>query len=304
MLVDPRGIELFEAFYAQSYEITRTFPQYFRFFLGLAQDLEYFGLKGSKSTLIVQYIEQNELLKFDTSYLRQLETLHLISRSRELSKEEKDLLCHIHKCCSGFLNSPGRFTKFNRPLFYELTHIVFLLTDYGRAKLQHTDLILSSLWNAGSLAYLDCDIDLLSEIALCFNFIGENPPLYWSNLLTSQRENVRVVYDVEYQSAGHSLIDEYHLFLVLHWWYAENDQTCFDIPIRSQRPVFQCIDRDNTLLSEMSSTSLKCLSNQQGPISISRFISDTPSASLKHILSDGERGCRLIEEFSNGMIKT
>lgn len=101
----------------------------------------------------------------------------------------------------------------NKKAAYELTHIVFYLSDYGAKTLQLSDAAVASLEYVGLLAYLDQDVDLLAEACVALRFAGETPSDIWEKLLTDECSR----FDIRNSPEGPKT-DSYHEYLVTSWW--------------------------------------------------------------------------------------
>ena len=66
-----------------------------------------------------------------------------------------------------FINHKETFAVPNRKAAYELTHIVFYFSNYGRQDPKLDAEALVSLEYAGILAFLDRNVDLLAELLHC-----------------------------------------------------------------------------------------------------------------------------------------
>jgi len=121
-ILEPRALELYTNLYTSALNFVELYPQYYRFILGIVLDLEDMGMKGKVGEEICQYIKRQNLLAFDTSDLRRLEVIHLLNRRTNLSKSELEEKTLSTQRIEKFTASTDKFFKFNRPLFYELTH--------------------------------------------------------------------------------------------------------------------------------------------------------------------------------------
>ncbi|MGD9293512.1 MAG: hypothetical protein PVI41_01405, partial [Roseobacter sp.] len=87
------------------------------------------------------------------------------------------------------------------------------LSDYGARKITLPERAVTSLEFAGVLAYLDQDIDLLSEVCVALRFAGETPSGIWEDWLVRELERFVVSPVVDGPSQ-----DAYHEYLVASWW--------------------------------------------------------------------------------------
>jgi len=172
----PKSLQIYDEFYDKVVNLVLLYPPFFRFFLAMAQDLETLGMPGKKAEVISDYVIEKDLYAYDISDTRRMEIINLLMRSGRIPNFDGDTQEALENRVHGFFNNPDRFIKFNRPLFYDLTHLIFYLTNYGTEKNDHSPALLESLTYVGLLAYLDDDPDLLSEVCLCFKFLGHQAP--------------------------------------------------------------------------------------------------------------------------------
>lgn len=203
-----QALEIYRGFYDSLEERMRFFPQYYRFLLSICLDLEDLGLDGSKGQLLCDWVRRSELAKCELSDLQRAEAKRLLSRrghdgpDPQLSDRLKRFICHTET-----------FAVPNKKAAYELTHIVFYLSDYGARKITLPEGAVTSLEFAGVLAYLDQDIDLLSEVCVALRFADETPSDIWEGWLA--RELDRFVLS---PAKGGPIQDAYHEYLVTSWW--------------------------------------------------------------------------------------
>jgi len=226
-LIEPRALPLYKDFYDNAYKLTQSYPQYYRFTLAMAIDLELGGIQGRESQKLAQYVDEDNFVMFDTSDVRRLETLSMLLQIGGLSKANKQLLDDIIERVEIFIQNPAWYTKFNKPLFYDLTHIVFFLTDYGKKPTSLKTELFSCLMHIGTLALLDDDADLLSETCICLMYI------------------IRITFDGTIASALNPTVDEYHIYLVLNAYHAARG-----------RPVFPNFSHETYFTSRRRSASL------------------------------------------------
>ena len=72
----------------------------------------------------------------------------------------------------GFARRSITFALPNKKAAYELTHIVFYLSEYGRRDPEVGQAFIDSLHFAGTLAFLELNLDLLAEICIALRFAG------------------------------------------------------------------------------------------------------------------------------------
>ncbi|MGB1034565.1 MAG: DUF6902 family protein [Primorskyibacter sp.] len=185
------------------------FPQYYRFLLSICLDLEDLGLPGNVSeTLIAQTVEQ-DLPGAELSDLQRAEARRLLAR-RGAILPGGDL--GLDDRLRAFAARSATFALPNKKAAYELTHIVFYLSDYGRRDPDLPLEALTSLHYAGLLAFLEANVDLLAEICISLRFAGQVPPAPWEAMLNSDAAGFDVTV-----APGTSLGDDYHAYLITHW---------------------------------------------------------------------------------------
>jgi len=130
-LADPRALDAYQEFYDNASVLMDCYPQYYRFFLGIVLDLESLGLQGNVGATLCETTSQNSLLFYDTSDLRRMEALSLISSRRELTQDEHNLRAKTYDSINNFIARPDHFTKFNRPYpAVDEYHSYFVLNWY------------------------------------------------------------------------------------------------------------------------------------------------------------------------------
>jgi len=168
----------YAAIYAGLGERLAFFPQYYRFLLALALDLEDLGLPGDEAERYCAQVMRAGLEKAELSDLQRAEAWRLLSRRldvpRDASLEERLRL---------FAGRSSTFALPNKKAAYELTHIVFYLSEYGRRDPELDAAILVSLEYAGLLAFLDQDADLLSEVCIALRYAARTPSQIWEDWL-------------------------------------------------------------------------------------------------------------------------
>lgn len=200
--------------YAEFYETLERrigfFPQYYRFLLSICLDLEDLGMPGGKGAALAQWVADQGLAQAELSDLQRAEARRLCLR------RGVDPLAGGEGLENRLRSFAGRCTTFSMPnkkAAYELTHIVFYLSEYGRVDPQLNGEFIDSLRFAGTLAYLDLNVDLLAEICIALRFAGQNCPQIWQMWLAEQTRGF-VLQDVPHVASG----DDYHQFLMTNWF--------------------------------------------------------------------------------------
>jgi hypothetical protein len=205
MTISARALTGFEAFYGRIEERMRFFPQYYRFLLSLCLDLEALGMPGAKGAALCDFVAKAGLAAAELSDLQRAEARRLLARRGHMT-EDTGLTGRLH----GFIDQPATFAIPNKKAAYELTHIVFYLSHYGRRDPEISDAALTSLHHAGVLAWLDQNIDLLAEVCAALRFAGVVPSHSWEQAVQSAHAAFRI-------SSGGRWGDGYHECLVTGW---------------------------------------------------------------------------------------
>lgn len=194
------------------------FPQYYRFFLSICLDLEDLGLGsdtggntgGDKGAALAEWVAAQGLVGAELSDLQRAEARRLCLR-RGVDPVARD---HgLDDRLRAFARRSATFALPNKKAAYELTHIVFYLSEYGRRDPGADARIIESLCHTGTLAFLELNIDLLSEVCIALRFAGATPPAVWERWLADQATRFRV------QPADRpGGMDDYHPWLMLNWF--------------------------------------------------------------------------------------
>lgn len=251
-LLEPRALDLYADVYENALKIVQTYPQYYRFILAIAQDLEALGIEGNMGSRVADFVTSQHFVEFDTSDCRRLEALFLLSQTTQLTSDQIDIQSRTLENVDRFISRPGLFTKFNKPLFYELTHFVFFLTDYGRKASPLTHGFKACLMHMGVLSLLDNDADLLAEVCLCLSFIKADIPAYWKAFLEQSYTDMKITFSGTVASALNPSVDEYHLYFVLNWYRAHHGKSVFDTKFNARTPSFSCTATSPSVLSKLS----------------------------------------------------
>lgn len=302
-LIEPRALNLYKGFYDKAYMLTAYYPQYYRFTLAMALDLEACGMEGSQGQKIADYVLENNLVTFDTSDVRRLETLSLLVKTHERCETQNELYEGILKRVDNFFKTPEWFMKFNKPLFYDLTHIIYFITDYGKTALPTRSDPLPCLHNVGLLALLDNDADLLSEVCLCLRYLGQAVPPYWDDYLTGALQEIGVTFDGNIASALNPTVDEYHLYLVSNAYMAVRENIAFKDRFKSRAPSFKLKDSPPSILEKLSDYAYSAhnASRSLNP-NLHLFaatLNDDESLHWKASLASHPQSLEVLEKFSN-----
>ncbi|WP_299498993.1 hypothetical protein [uncultured Roseobacter sp.] len=197
-------------------ERLRFFPQYYRFLLSICLDLEDLGLGKDTGTALCHWASQAGVAEAELSDLQRAEARRLLSR-RGIEHEDRGLTERLHR----FVNRSDTFALPNKKAAYELTHIVFYLSEYGAKNPHLEEAALASLEFAGLLAYLDQDVDLLAEICVAMRFAGHFPSVIWEDWIAREMGGFVL------RANGAGPTDAYHEYLVTSWWAGFADHSSF-----------------------------------------------------------------------------
>ena len=209
--VAPEALARHAGFYAQALQRLQFFPQYYRFLLSLSLDLEDLGMPGDQAQRMVDFAAREGLAEAELSDLQRAEARRLMTRRGVDPIRDDGLNDRLRAFCA----RTKTFALPNKKAAYELTHIVYYLSEYGRRDPDLPEAALQSLHFAGLTAFLDQNADLLAEICIALRYAGQQPPAVW----TSWLEQETAAYRVHEESQG-SINDDYHEFLVCNWHQA------------------------------------------------------------------------------------
>ncbi|MEM6376237.1 MAG: hypothetical protein AAF686_08345 [Pseudomonadota bacterium] len=203
------ALQPLEEFYAGLGDRLAFFPQYYRFFLSLALDLEDLGMAGDAGLRAAEWVAGQGFVLAELSDLQRAEARRLCAR-RDVTLELDDP--SLDDRLRAFGSRSATFSLPNKKAAYELTHIVFYLSEYGQRDPLLPTAFIQSLRFAGTLAFLELNIDLLSEICVALRFAGSSPPEIWENWLRAQARQ----FTCEAAESGW-VQDDYHPYLMANW---------------------------------------------------------------------------------------
>lgn len=209
-------------FYENAYEKLRFFPQYYRFLLSLVLDLEALGMPGETGQTMADFAMKAGLYGAELSDLQRAEARRLLARRGHAVNDDPGLDDRLR----AFAGRTETFALPNKKAAYELTHIVFYLSEYGRRDPGLHDAVARSLHFAGLTAFIEQNADLLAEICIALTWAGEAVPVLWSDWLADQTAGFAVITG---EDVGHG--DDYHEYLVCNWHEAVAGRPVFRRPI-------------------------------------------------------------------------
>ena len=207
--ITPAALDPLMPFYEGSLRHLNFFRQYYRFILSICLDLEDLGVPGARGEVMVDWIAKQDIAAGELSDLQRAEARRLLDRRGVALKGVAGLDDRLRR----FMRQSDAFAVPNRKAAYELTHVVFYLTEYGRQPLTLDPEERRSLLYAGLVAYLDQDADLLSEICIALTFCNEVPPPDWQDWLHQVTAGFSVA-----STQGRVLQDDYHPYLMCNWF--------------------------------------------------------------------------------------
>jgi len=224
------GLDPYLAFYEQVWDRLVFFPQYYRFLLSIALDLEDLGLPGDLGERLVSFAAEKGLAEAELSDLQRAEARRLMARRGHAALAwDESLADRLRR----FAARPGTFALPNKKAAYELTHIFFYLSEYGRRDPDLPEAAFTSLIFAGILAFLDQNADLLAEVCIALRFAGRTPPPAWEDWIERDAD----AFDV-FEDPAAQVQDGYHDYFVINWHRAIRGQAAFGIAPGANRATF------------------------------------------------------------------
>jgi hypothetical protein len=272
------------------------FQQYYRFILSICLDLEDLGLAGSKGEEIANWVAREGLAEAELSDLQRAEAHRLLHRRGISSIMDDGTLEHRLR---SFINRSGTFALPNRKAAYELTHIVFYLSEYGRLDPQLDQNAFISLEYAGLLAYLDQNSDLLAEVCIALHYAGQTPPIEWMSWLQRQTAGFVIAEGGPSQKS-----DVYHDYFVCNWAMAATQRPYFAQPVQpGPMQVRQSVTRTGPL-RQMSQMLFELQDHRSTDWSVMRrHLQSELSAEAHDILTTAESSSRNFDSFFAGFAR-
>lgn len=242
-------------FYAGAEKRLRFFPQYYRFFLSLALDLEDLGMPGDQAARMVDFAAAEGLPDAELSDLQRTEARRLMVRRGVDPIRDPGLDDRLR----AFACRAATFALPNKKAAYELTHIVYYLSEYGRRDPDLPPEALRSLHFTGLTAFLDQNADLLAEVCIALTYAGDRAPAVWTEWLRAQATGFCI-------ETGErvALNDDYHEFLVCNWHLAVIGAPVFRKPVEAARMRFDRAPRGGNALREISRAMLDMDESRSG----------------------------------------
>lgn len=194
----------------------KNFPQYYRLILGYALELSKLGMTEIPVQSLAEYVLKHNLIEAELCDLRRLNAYYLLSQCGIKDQEifaNADDLASLKQRVLRFMGHWQTFAVPNISALYELTHAVFYLSDYGCCDTHITPDWKKSLLAAGAIAYLEDNLDTLSEIAICLAYCKFDVPEIWQQRLKRGFDEIEALP----AAATPSLNDNYHKMLMTSW---------------------------------------------------------------------------------------
>lgn len=284
-------------FYDQVESRMGFFPQYYRFLLSLCLDLEDLGMEGNKGEILAAWVNAQGLAEAELSDLQRAEARRLLARRGiEALEWDQSLTERLHR----FINRSETFSMPNKKAAYELTHIVFYLSEYGRKDPALDRVAITSLEYAGILAYLDQNADLLAEICVALRFAGTEPSQIWENWLERETHLFQV------SSGDHvSPADDYHDYFVCNWLMAASGRDSFVKPAEWGKMAFTRATTFAAPLREMSEAMFRMEEQRSDDWQIMRpHLENALSETGHDILVEAQMSSDKFESFFAGFART
>ncbi|MFW8592744.1 DUF6902 family protein [Cribrihabitans neustonicus] len=220
----PGALAPLAEFYGGAARHVSFFRQYYRFILSICLDLEDLGLEGAGSgqgAQIAEWVAARGLPGAELSDLQRAEARRLLAR-RGVAFRDAGLDDRLRD----FIARPQTFAVPNKKAAYELTHIVFYLSEYGRRCPDLPPEALTSLEFTGLIAFLDQDADLLAEVCIALRYAAARPPAAWEDWLKRRLSAYTIV-----KGELSGLHDTYHEYFVVNWLAAVAGGVPFAQPV-------------------------------------------------------------------------
>ncbi|MGV6847545.1 MAG: DUF6902 family protein [Marinibacterium sp.] len=242
--VPAEALEAHRGFYDRVVQRLEFFPQYYRFLLSICLDLEDLGMDGDKGEALVHWAARQGLPQAELSDLQRAEARRLMARRGiDPLADDPGLTDRLHR----FINRSETFQLPNKKAAYELTHIAFYLSDYGRRDPHLSDAAATSLEYAGILAFLDQNADLLAEVCVALRYAGRTPSPIWEDWIQTSTGRFALK-----TGAMADPQDDYHEYFVSNWAMAVAGRVAFAQPLAEGAMSFHSALGGRTPLRQIS----------------------------------------------------
>lgn len=212
------ALSVYQPFHEGAAEQMAFHPQYYRLILGVVTALEDLGYPGDLGPRLAEWIVAEGWIDSEVNDLQRAEVRHLLARAgQQVTAEGLDARL------LAFLSRPATFAIPNPRAAYDMLHVVFYLSDYGRRAITLPEAAVQSLHVLGCLAHLEQNTDLLAEVCIALHYAGQAQPALWRDFLQAEARNFRIEPVACVDSA-----DGYHNYLVNQWLIGTNAGIAFD----------------------------------------------------------------------------
>ncbi len=273
----------------------RFFPQYYRFLLSIALDLEDLGLSGDIGGAAAEQVARSGLVEAEFSDLQRAEARRLLARRNVACARDEGLDDRLRR----FAARRETFKLPNKKAAYELTHIVFYLSEYGRRAPELPEEALISLEHVGTMALLEQNMDLLAEVCVALRYGGRVPNPAWEAQVQDGLGRFEV------QDAPERVgPDDYHEFLVSAWAAALAGDPGVARSVRSGRAVFYKVASDAAPLRVLSTALYDLGQARSGDwVGMRDWVYGCMSEASQDILSLAEETSPHFESFFEGFAR-
>ncbi|WP_407493245.1 DUF6902 family protein [Pseudooceanicola sp. MF1-13] len=289
-VVDQDALAPYRAFYDTIETRLEFFPQYYRFLLSICQDLEAHGIGSGKARALAQWVADQGLVDAELSDLQRAEAQRLLARNGVMVDVGQEAInARLHR----FVSRADTFAIPNKKAAYELTHIVFYLSEYGRRDPGLNTQTRKSLEFAGTLALLDCNWDLLAETLVAMRYCGMTPPAEWDAAIAQATSHFTV-------AEGDDAVrqDDYHEYLVCNWALSTAGETAFPHRMTPGPVSFHADPARPSALREMSQILFDLDARRSDDWHLMRdYLCDTISAAGSDTLMQAEAACDGFGDF-------
>lgn len=219
------ALSAYATFYTSVADRLAFFPQYYRFLTSIALDLEDLGIGavtgGAPSAeALCDFVAKSGLPQAELSDLQRAEAMRLLARRGIELPQSDALTARLHS----FIDTTASFAVPNQKAAYELTHIFFYLSEYGRRDPHISASARQSLIFTGIIAFLAENADLLAEICVALRYAGETPPPIWETWIAGRLQGFEI------RAGASGAGDGYHEYLVLNWAMSQRGTDAFSAP--------------------------------------------------------------------------
>ncbi len=290
------GVAPLQAVYDGAEARLSFFPQYYRFILSICLDLEDLGLPGDKAARLCDWAARRGLAEAELSDLQRAEARRLMARRGiEALPAEHGLNDRLRR----FIARPETFALPNKKAAYELTHIVFYLSEYGRRDPGLDERAVTSLEFAGILAYLDQNADLLAEVCIALRFAGRAPSPIWEHWLEAETHRFAVA-----TGPRANPVDDYHDYFVCSWLMALRGGRDFVKPAEAAPMSFHRAPPLAAPLRQMSQALFELQAARSRDWTAMRPHVEAALSEIGHdILAEAEASSDRFEEFFAGFAR-